>query len=161
MTRRPRTLTFAERLQAHGYANYSVYLQSQHWQQVKARYWKNHTRSCQVCGSVRFIELHHKTYRNLGHERNADPTTLCSTCHAGVHDLWKHSSNLNLGSAVRAYSDLKRKRKPRPGQREPIPLGYKRARTPSGKASGLSKNERLHELQVANRKKREQAGLSA
>lgn len=33
------------------------------------------------------MHLHHRTYKNLGHERLMDLVPLCPKCHADVHRL--------------------------------------------------------------------------
>lgn len=50
------------------------------------------------CGkSDCYLEVHHKNYRNLGHERPEDLETLCEQCHATTHGTW----SLALGRRTR------------------------------------------------------------
>jgi hypothetical protein len=51
---------------------YSQYLVSDHWMQVKSRF----SSRCDVCGSG--TNIHHRTYRNIGNERDGDLYALCS-----------------------------------------------------------------------------------
>jgi hypothetical protein len=42
---------------------------------------------CEKCFSYlkrQFIEVHHKTYENLGHEKDEDLMVVCSDCHTGL-----------------------------------------------------------------------------
>jgi 5-methylcytosine-specific restriction endonuclease McrA len=42
--------------------------------------------SCQSCGSLSNLEVHHKKFRShSGHDSEENLITLCSTCHASVH----------------------------------------------------------------------------
>lgn len=38
-------------------------------------------RGCRVCGSLKDLEIHHRTYARFGKEQLDDVTTLCSRCH--------------------------------------------------------------------------------
>jgi 5-methylcytosine-specific restriction endonuclease McrA len=42
---------------------------------------------CQYCGTMSHLEVHHKQFRSQsGHDSEENLITLCSTCHASVHD---------------------------------------------------------------------------
>ena len=71
---------------------YQQYLQSDHWQDVRKRYWKSklHDGSCWACGEKnKPLQLHHKTYKRIGKERLNDLILLCGMCHKDVHTLEK------------------------------------------------------------------------
>lgn len=60
---------------------YQKYLQSEHWQGVKARMRASkYLRLCYVCGSAGPLDLHHKSYKRLGSERLNDLIWLCRRC---------------------------------------------------------------------------------
>lgn len=40
---------------------------------------------CERCGSTKKIQVHHKTYINVGNEGLKDVEVLCSKCHKGEH----------------------------------------------------------------------------
>jgi 5-methylcytosine-specific restriction endonuclease McrA len=41
---------------------------------------------CQSCGTMSNLEVHHKKFRShSGHDSEENLITLCSTCHASVH----------------------------------------------------------------------------
>ena len=41
---------------------------------------------CQSCGTVSNLEVHHKEFRsNSGEDSEQNLITLCTKCHAGVH----------------------------------------------------------------------------
>ena len=69
--------------------DYDVYINSNHWK-VK-RYWLADAKGwkCEGCGFTPFIksqvEVHHKTYKNLGKETVDDIQILCRKCHSEKH----------------------------------------------------------------------------
>jgi 5-methylcytosine-specific restriction endonuclease McrA len=66
--------------------NYREYLRSKTWKRkARAARQRAHYR-CTNCrrGNVR-LEVHHKTYKRLGHERKSDVTALCPMCHRKEH----------------------------------------------------------------------------
>lgn len=66
---------------------YEAYLRTPHWRQVRAAALERFENQCALCCSGRELEVHHRTYENLGCERPADVTVLCATCHARFHDV--------------------------------------------------------------------------
>jgi hypothetical protein len=68
---------------------YDAYIQSLAWRCCPARLMELERSGglCRLCGRGRpevAIEVHHRTYQNLGHERPEDLCTLCSECHGLV-----------------------------------------------------------------------------
>ena len=61
--------------------NYHEYLNSSTWKArrqaklAKAKY------RCENCGEKGYLEVHHKTYKNLGNEDTNDLIVLCKGCH--------------------------------------------------------------------------------
>ncbi len=42
---------------------------------------------CQFCGALSNLEVHHKQFRShSGHDSEENLITLCSACHANVHN---------------------------------------------------------------------------
>jgi len=72
---------------------YSEYLKSDHWQQTRKYALKRAGFACQLC-NVKGVSLHvhHRTYKNLGHEDNRDLIVLCADCHAKFHDKLEQKS---------------------------------------------------------------------
>ena len=65
--------------------DYATYLASPYWKAKKRLvYWKR-GRRCEKCGSKRFLQVHHKTYKRLGHEELEDLLILCRECHRNWH----------------------------------------------------------------------------
>lgn len=50
---------------------YRDYLHSKHWKEFKKRFKRSKLckHKCYICGQRYNIHIHHKTYKNLGHER--------------------------------------------------------------------------------------------
>ena len=61
--------------------NYYSYLKSYDWQIKRERALKAAGYRCQVCNSEVNLEVHHRTYDNLGDEQPSDLTVLCHECH--------------------------------------------------------------------------------
>ena len=66
---------------------YGAYLRSPEWAAFRERYFQKHSRKCFVCGTDKEIQLHHKSYRSVGHERPSDVVQLCRPHHIEVHAL--------------------------------------------------------------------------
>lgn len=66
---------------------YKTYLLSQHWQQTRMERLCMDGFRCQSCGATSNLNVHHLTYRNLGHEDvKNDLITLCYDCHKRIHE---------------------------------------------------------------------------
>lgn len=64
---------------------YAEYLQTSHWQTVRAGALERSGHRCQVCNSDRELDVHHRTYERRGCERDTDVIALCRSCHALFH----------------------------------------------------------------------------
>lgn len=64
---------------------YREYLRSSHWQTVRLQALQNANYRCQLCSSKARLQVHHNTYRNLGHEASQDLIVLCDDCHTWFH----------------------------------------------------------------------------
>ena len=60
---------------------YLSYINSPAWQTRRQRALERAGHRCQVCGRTSRLQVHHVTYRNLGHEADIDLTALCWECH--------------------------------------------------------------------------------
>lgn len=79
---------YADRYNGNPKTSYEEFLQSDYWQQV--RYWilERDGHTCQSCGAMIRLEVHHLTYEHHGEEHlhPEDLVTLCRDCHAREHD---------------------------------------------------------------------------
>lgn len=80
---------------------YKKYLQSQHWNNVKNNYYVHNPKECYICGSPEYINLHHKTYKRLGEEREGDLISLCKDHHKECHEL------IQISKLFGFYTNLK------------------------------------------------------
>ena len=69
---------------------YREYLKTTHWANIRENCKKRHGEKCAVCNSPENIEVHHRTYENLGCEKPSDVIPLCDSC----HDLFHKSKKL-------------------------------------------------------------------
>lgn len=74
------------------FVDYQDYISSNAWKNNPARLTELEAsgyrcRTCNVSAEGARLEVHHRTYRNLGNERPEDLTTLCSDCHEGVTSM--------------------------------------------------------------------------
>ena len=96
--------------------NYSAYLRSPHWQEVRRRYWASKLpKCCVVCRRNDVpLDLHHRTYKRIGKERLTDLVPLCRRCHKETHlvvdDRKERKRNPRLWSAHRAVAKKKKKK---------------------------------------------------
>lgn len=89
---------------------YREYITSDRWKKRREDYFEKHARKCRACGSLKRIHLHHKTYRRLGEERDADLVPLCHVCHTTLHRQQKKSGE-NLWIATESFIRNKKKRR--------------------------------------------------
>lgn len=47
--------------------------------------------ACERCGCGEWLQVHHRTYERLGHERDDDLEVLCVACHRAITS--SHSTN--------------------------------------------------------------------
>lgn len=76
---------------------YQEYLKSSHWRTMRRKALENAEHSCQLCNSDSELNVHHRTYDRIGHERLTDVIVLCRDCHAKFHDKLEASVPLTYG----------------------------------------------------------------
>lgn len=66
---------------------YKVYLQTDHWREVRKTILMESGQTCKKCGTTERLHVHHKHYRYLGRELDHKDclVTLCATCHGAAH----------------------------------------------------------------------------
>lgn len=64
---------------------YNAYLNSEHWQTLSNNL-KKEVGSCEMCGEIKSLEVHHKSYANLKQEKRQDLIVVCRKCHQKFHD---------------------------------------------------------------------------
>lgn len=65
---------------------YGEYLKTRHWQHFRQEALKFFQHKCQLCNDkIKQLDVHHKTYENLGCETFNDVTVLCNDCHKVHH----------------------------------------------------------------------------
>lgn len=66
---------------------YNAYLQSDEWRRKRKEKAIEQNYTCEICGKVvpTGFNIHHKTYRHLGHEPLNDLMFLCESCHMELH----------------------------------------------------------------------------
>ena len=65
---------------------YSEYLKTEYWQKKRQQTIEFWGHRCMICDSQQALNVHHRTYRNLGNESILDLVVLCSDCHALFHN---------------------------------------------------------------------------
>lgn len=71
---------------------YSEYLQTDHWRTLRLDKLREAGHRCQLCNTSTGLEVHHRSYENLGRESLADLIALCGDCHGHFHDKLKVQS---------------------------------------------------------------------
>jgi 5-methylcytosine-specific restriction endonuclease McrA len=64
---------------------YEQYLKTSHWQSKRAMCLRRFEEKCAICSSKEELNVHHRTYENLGCESESDLTLLCKSCHELFH----------------------------------------------------------------------------
>ena len=71
-----------------GNVDYDAYIHSHDWDVKRAERLELDNHECQVCGtSERPLQVHHRSYANLGNEQMDDLITVCSVCHAIISEI--------------------------------------------------------------------------
>ncbi|WP_201456138.1 HNH endonuclease signature motif containing protein [Bradyrhizobium macuxiense] len=88
--------------------NYHDYIASRSWRQNPARLAELEAAGfrCRICnddGQANALEVHHRTYANLGRELPSDLTTLCRSCHRVATD---HLRRLRYAGHAIAHADI-------------------------------------------------------
>jgi hypothetical protein len=66
---------------------YYKHLQSNEWRKKAQERLKKDNHQCQTCLDKEQLEVHHKTYKNLGKEKQEDLITLCKQCHEAITEV--------------------------------------------------------------------------
>ena len=97
---------FSQKINSMGYSSYQEYLQSEHWQQFRKKYYrsKKTKKYCIICSTDEVynfnIELHHKTYTRLGSELLSDVVPVCREHHELIHDIIRDKYRGDVGCTV-------------------------------------------------------------
>jgi len=68
--------------------NYKAYLRTSHWFRKRKAALDHYGSKCSECGYTKHLQVHHKTYANIGNEQMEDLQVLCSVCHKLKHRLY-------------------------------------------------------------------------
>lgn len=97
---------------------YSTYLKSKDWKNTKSRFYSSKLKkTCFVCGSSKNINIHHKSYKTLGHENLNHLIALCRKHHFLAHEYLRFArlsgfTKVTLWSVTKKYKRFIRKNKP-------------------------------------------------
>lgn len=103
MTRKKRRRKKKKQAKGYRWKDYSKYLQTPHWQRLRERLKRSSRWECYSCGSTERLQVHHKTYDRLGHERLSDLVVLCEICHSKIHTGELSIENEKVGKMERVH----------------------------------------------------------
>lgn len=66
---------------------YRAYLRTPQWQAIRIEVIGVRGGKCERCDSTHRLQVHHKTYKNLGNESLSELELLCSVCHKAHHKV--------------------------------------------------------------------------
>ena len=81
---KPRRVYRKPKARARSKVNYYAYLKSDKWKEKRKQVLEIARGKCEKCGKLA-SEVHHETYKRLGHEWLIDLTALCRGCHSKIH----------------------------------------------------------------------------
>lgn len=67
-------------------AEYENYIHSNAWRSRRKQALRIGHNRCDICGSTTSLQVHHLTYKHLGHELDNELVVLCALCHRKVHN---------------------------------------------------------------------------
>lgn len=90
------------------------YLMTKHWKQLRAKVYEYYNGECQRCKSVIPVQLsnvHHRTYKRIGHENITDLILYCKNCHTKIHSNKKElkTTNQKLTKYIKELSENEKK----------------------------------------------------
>lgn len=97
---------------------YDEYLASPCWTGRKAAVIRARGYACERCRATSRLELHHKTYARLFHERPEDVQLLCHRCHSTEHGLTPKPPGRDLEDLATIIARLFADKLPAPGNLE-------------------------------------------
>lgn len=66
---------------------YKDYLRTEHWEKTRKQQLETARYKCRVCNAAGVeLHVHHRTYENIGSEREEDLVVLCEECHTLFHE---------------------------------------------------------------------------
>lgn len=63
---------------------YNAYLQTDKWKSKRARVLERDGNLCQACRKRKATEVHHLSYKHVGHEPLFELTSVCGLCHEAI-----------------------------------------------------------------------------
>jgi len=84
---------------------YTQRLASPEWKLLKLTIIAKRGNKCERCNKSGHLDLHHKTYKNLGHEPETDLELLCRICHDEQHGLILPSRHKRLSKRRTAHAN--------------------------------------------------------
>lgn len=76
--------------------SYRVYIKSIFWKKRKNQYFYIHGKKCFVCGSGKYVQLHHKIYKDFGNELDCNLVALCRFHHSELHKATKLKQDMTV-----------------------------------------------------------------
>jgi 5-methylcytosine-specific restriction endonuclease McrA len=93
---------------------YQEYLKTDHWRATRQRMIEHFEHRCQLCNALRMVlHVHHRTYENLGRERDIDLTVLCERCHDHFHRIMEIDEHRGRRAEHQRLQPKKKRRKRR------------------------------------------------
>ncbi len=87
--------------------NYQNYLRSSHWLKFREMKIADVGGICERCLSRPAVQVHHLTYKRVGHEKLEDTQAVCRRCHMKAHGLIDSPDTRFSAKAFYAISFLK------------------------------------------------------
>jgi len=82
-----------EHSKKHWFEWYEKYLNSEEWKKKRSLVLQRDSDQCQGCLLDVATEVHHLSYKNVGHELLFELVSLCSDCHHSFHNARKEQLN--------------------------------------------------------------------
>ena len=79
---------------------YNSYLESPEWQQRRDLVLKRDNYLCQACLKARATQVHHTTYKHVGHEPLFELVSVCAPCHDAITEADRAKSGGGIPEAA-------------------------------------------------------------
>lgn len=67
------------------FKTYEEYMRSKLWE-IRRKEYLEGRKICELCNKKGNLQIHHKSYENLGNERRKELLFICSKCHHKIHE---------------------------------------------------------------------------
>jgi 5-methylcytosine-specific restriction endonuclease McrA len=95
--------------------DYAAYLLSNHWRRLRDRIYELRKHTCERCKKkISLYQVHHKSYKHIGYERDGELMLVCYECHEILHKKKDAKRARQAKKKQKAINDVLEEKKKKP-----------------------------------------------